>query len=121
MTALQQQDDEARRVRSRHRVRVLKDLFVFQFKLLLEGFKDIVLGPLSLGAATLDFIQANEAPTRHLDAVMRLGQRFEEALDLYAASGPAAERSSQGSERLPAQTQVAAPGSVEAHEQLSPP
>ncbi|PRQ06279.1 hypothetical protein [Enhygromyxa salina] len=78
-------EPEDSRVRSRRRVRTLQDLLVFQIKLLLEGFKDLVLGPLSLGAAVLDFLLAKKAPDRYLDGVMRIGRRYEDALDLYGA------------------------------------
>jgi hypothetical protein len=39
---------------NRSRWVILRDLLIFQIKLLLDGAKDIVLSPVSLGAAAID-------------------------------------------------------------------
>ncbi|KIG16177.1 hypothetical protein DB30_04895 [Enhygromyxa salina] len=111
MSDLQLRSETDEHSRSRRRVRTLRDLVVFQVKLLLEGFKDIVLGPLSLGAALLDFIAAKQAPDRYLDTVMRLGRRYEDALDLYGALGEPGEPAEVGGPGSgePAQLAVAIP------------
>ena len=86
MTELQQRtqaEDPAAKARARRRALTVKHLIVFQVKLLLEGIKDLVLGPLSLAAAALDFLAATEAPDRYLDGVMRFGERYESWLGLY--------------------------------------
>lgn len=67
------------------RTRILRDLIVFQVKLWLEGFKDFVLVPISLGAALLDLVFGNLYGRGALYAVMRLGDRFERWVHLYAA------------------------------------
>lgn len=65
----------------RSRSKVVRDVIIFQAKLWLEGFKDFVLMPLSLGAAVIDFIFGGAT----LYSVMRLGDRFERWVHLYAA------------------------------------
>lgn len=64
---------------------ILRDLLVFQAKLWIEGFKDVVLMPVSLGAAVIDLLFGNSYERGALYAVMRLGDRFERWVDLYAA------------------------------------
>lgn len=66
------------------RTAILRDLLVFQAKLWLEGLKDIVLMPLSLGAAIIDLAVRCSYKRGALYAVMRLGDRFERWVDLYA-------------------------------------
>lgn len=67
--------------KSRSRPKIIRDVLIFQAKLWLEGFKDIALMPLSGGAAVIDFIFGSST----LYAVMRLGDRFERWIHLYAA------------------------------------
>ena len=73
------------------RSEVLRDVLVFQVKLWVEGFKDVVLIPLSLGAALVDLLVRRRGGRGVLYAVMRLGDRFERWVDLYAPldDGPA--------------------------------
>ncbi|MFB6098977.1 MAG: hypothetical protein ABEK84_07695 [Salinibacter sp.] len=58
------------------RTRIVRDVLIFQAKLWLEGFKDIVLMPLSLGAAVIAVLFRGSGRDT-LYAVMRLGDRFE--------------------------------------------
>lgn len=69
---------------SRHRS-VIRDLLVFQVKLWLEGFKDVVLVPISLGAALVDLVFRRSERKGTLYSVMKMGKRFEQWVDLYAA------------------------------------
>jgi hypothetical protein len=67
------------------RRQTVRDVLIFQVKLWLEGFKDIVLMPLSLGAAAVDLFLPRKSNNRVLYAVMKLGDRFERWVHLYAA------------------------------------
>lgn len=69
----------------RSRSTVVRDVFIFQAKLWLEGFKDIVLMPLSLGAAVIDLVFRKSSSRSTLYSVMKLGDRFEQWVHLYAA------------------------------------
>ena len=64
---------------------IVRDVLIFQVKLWLEGFKDIVLMPLSLGAAVVDLFFQRKSGEGVLYSVMRLGDRFERWVHLYAA------------------------------------
>lgn len=73
----------AQRREKRRRWRTLRDVLMFQGKILVEGLKDIVLIPVSIAAAVVDVINASRRPDRYLDRLMHLGKRFEQWLDLY--------------------------------------
>lgn len=77
-------DTDSSRSRPSRRT-IIRDLIVFQVKLWLEGFKDFVLMPLSLGAAILDVIFRWATGGGALYAIMRLGNRFEQWVNLYGA------------------------------------
>ncbi len=66
---------------------MLRDLVIFQVKLFLDGVKDLVLMPLSVGAFLLDILPQSSARTgRNFYAVMRAGERFDLWLNLYDAT-----------------------------------
>lgn len=67
------------------RATIFRELVVFQVKLWVEGFKDIALVPLSLGAAVIDLIFGSPRGRGALYSVMRLGDRFERWVHLYGA------------------------------------
>ncbi len=64
---------------------IVRDALIFQVKLWLEGFKDLVLMPLSLGAALIDILFRDPSNRGALYAVMKMGNRFERWVHLYAA------------------------------------
>lgn len=62
-----------------------RDVVLLQFKLLLDAARDLLLSPLTLAAAALDLALSRFQPPRYFHAVLRLGQRSEEWIDLWAA------------------------------------
>jgi hypothetical protein len=68
---------------------ILRDLGIFQVKLVVDGAKDIVLAPLSLVAAALDLLFPGSQPGRRFYAVMRVGERFDRWLSLFSAADKA--------------------------------
>ncbi len=65
------------------------DLLIFQRKLWLDGLKDVVLLPLSLVAAGIDFVFR----ARLFYRVLRIGERFDLWLNLFGvAQGAEQER-----------------------------
>jgi hypothetical protein len=70
---------------STSRTKIVRDVLIFQAKLWLEGFKDFVLMPLSLGAAVIDLVFQRSGQQGTLYSVMRMGDRFEQWVHLYAA------------------------------------
>jgi hypothetical protein len=58
-------------------------VLVFQFKLVVDGFKDLFLAQVALGAALVDLIRRDGTPGRRFYGIVRLSHRFEEWIDLY--------------------------------------
>ena len=70
----------------RSRLRLLRDVIVFQVKLGLEAFLDITLIPVSLAAAGLDLVLGNWRQPRWFHAVLRFGERCERRIDLWGVA-----------------------------------
>ena len=69
---------------------IVRDLVIFQIKLLLDGLKDVVLSPLAILAAALDFMSPTARSGRRFYAVLMLGERFDRWLSLFSVSEKAA-------------------------------
>lgn len=81
---------------SRHAKRVvIRDLLIFQVKLLLDGVKDVVLMPASIVAAGLDVVFPGPQPGRLFYQVLRAGERFDRWLSLFSA-GERAQQEREG-------------------------
>jgi hypothetical protein len=65
------------------RWRLARDLGVFEVKLAVDGVKDLVLAPLALAAVLADMVMPAESRGVFLQAVIRIGERFEKWLNLY--------------------------------------
>lgn len=63
----------------------LRDFFIFQLKLMLDGLKDVVVFNLSIGAVVLDFLSGRGRRPRLFYSVMRLSERWDLWLNLHAA------------------------------------
>lgn len=63
---------------------LLRDLIIFQVKLLLDGLKDIVLSPLAIAAVLWDLVPSRNAPRgRAFYQILKVGERFDLWLNLY--------------------------------------
>ena len=65
------------------RLRIVRDVLVFQFKLGMEALLDITLIPVSLAAAAVDLLLGNWRRPRWFHAVLRFGERCERRIDLW--------------------------------------
>lgn len=65
---------------------VLRDLMIFQLKLMLDSAKDIVLSPLAIIAAAADILFPTERTGKRFYMVMRIGERFDQYLSLFGAA-----------------------------------
>jgi len=63
---------------------------VFQAKLVVDGLKDLALGPLSLLCAALGLIYDRDDPERRFRSLMRYGQDFDRWVDLFGEGEPPA-------------------------------
>ncbi len=82
--------EEAASERSAHRWALVRDVIVLQLKLLLEGIRDVTLGPLGLIAGLWGIATGTERPGRLFRRVLRASARFDAWLDLYGALDRAA-------------------------------
>ena len=74
---------------------LIRDLLILQLKLALDGFKDVFLSPLAVGAAVLDVLAGPPAEGYRLYKVLYWGEKFDLWLNLYGATGEA-ESSGEG-------------------------
>ncbi|PCI75660.1 MAG: hypothetical protein COB20_12385 [SAR86 cluster bacterium] len=61
----------------------LRKFGVFQLKLYIDAFRDILLSALSLGAFIIDLIQQNDGPDSYFEKVLRFGRRTEKSINLF--------------------------------------
>lgn len=73
------------------RWQLVHDVVIFQIKLGLEALLDIALIPISLAAAGLDFVLGNWRRPRLFHAVLRVGERCENWIDLWGIPARQAE------------------------------
>jgi hypothetical protein len=66
----------------------LRDVAVFQLKMLLDNLRDFALMPISLVAAAIDLIFKGERQGSLFYQVLRWGAHSEEVIDVYSAIGP---------------------------------
>ena len=71
------------RSRRGSRLRLVRDVLVFQVKLGLEALLDVTLIPVSLAAAGVDLLLGNWRRPRWFHAVLRFGERCERRIDLW--------------------------------------
>lgn len=67
------------------RRKLLRDAAVFQLKVLLDAFRDLILSPLSLLAAVVDLLLSGSRKPELFYRVLRFGRRSEDWIDLWAA------------------------------------
>lgn len=79
------------RTKPNSRLRLLRDVLVFQIKLGMEALLDLTLIPVSLAAAGLDLVLGNWRRPRWFHAVLRFGERCERRIDLWAVPTPGAD------------------------------
>ena len=75
-TSLDQQDPDTR-------IKLLWDIIVFQLKLVADGFRDLVLVPISLIAALLGFVAGGKDPAVYFRQVLQFGRRTEIWINLF--------------------------------------
>lgn len=67
------------------RWKFVRDVLVFQLKLFLDNVRDLVLMPVSLGAALIDLVFRGEREGALFYKVLRWGSQSEAVIDVYSA------------------------------------
>jgi hypothetical protein len=74
---------------------LIRDVAVFQVKLLFDGFRDLLLLPVSLVAGILSLVRGGARPGPEFYELLRVGHRSERWINLFGAAsrvhGPAAD------------------------------
>lgn len=74
---------------------MIRDVVVFQLKLLADGLRDLLLVPISLGAAIVSLLKAGPTPGTEFYDLLRLGRRSDYWINLFGAAshlhGPASD------------------------------
>lgn len=63
----------------------VRDVIVFQIKMLLDNLRDLVLMPVALGAALIDLLLRGEREGTLFYKVLRWGWHSEKVIDVYSA------------------------------------
>lgn len=69
------------------RQQLVRNIVIFQLKLWVDGFRDLVLLPVSLAAAIVGFLRSAEDPERELNQVKAYGRQTEEWINLFGQHG----------------------------------
>lgn len=69
-----------------NRWQVLRDTIAFQFKLLMDGARDVLLSPISIGAAILGLIFSPDNPGIYFNRLMKFGRKTDAWINLFGAS-----------------------------------
>ena len=65
---------------------LVRDVVVFQFKLIVDGLRDFFLVPVAFFAGLLSFVNAKDGvPGPHFYNLLQLGKQSEEWIDLFGA------------------------------------
>lgn len=64
---------------------LIRDLMVFQLKLLVDGLRDLLLVPLSIGAGIVSLLKSGSQPGSEFYDLLRVGRRSERWINLFGA------------------------------------
>jgi hypothetical protein len=67
---------------------LMRDVVVLQAKLILEGIRDVALGPIAILAGVLGALRSEDSErARYFHSVLRAGYRFDDWINLYGPLG----------------------------------
>ncbi len=65
------------------RWQLIRDLLAFQFKLALDGLRDILLSPISIGAAIFGLFTSRDDPGKHFYRLLEIGHESDRWINLF--------------------------------------
>jgi hypothetical protein len=84
----------------RKAVSLVKSVAILQLKLLLGAARDLVLSPVTLAAAALDLMRIKRHEPEYFRRAMKVGERTEDWIDLWAAAREPGEPSRENVDAL---------------------
>ena len=89
------ESEEAEKLDGPDRWTLIRDVAVFQIKLLFDGFRDLLLLPISLITGIVSLVKGGRKPSSEFYDLLRVGRRSERWINLFGAAshlhGPATE------------------------------
>ena len=67
------------------RFQLIRSVLVFQFKLALDGLRDVLLSPISLGAAILGIATSRDEPEKYFNRLLEFGRASDKWINLFDA------------------------------------
>ncbi len=83
---MQKNDDTGDRLAKVDRWTLIRDIAVFQMKLVVDGLRDLVLLPVSLGVGLYSLIRGGSEPGTEFYDLLRVGRRSEHWINLFGAA-----------------------------------
>ena len=65
---------------------LIRDVAVLQVKLLIDGFRDLILVPISLVAGIISLVKGGSKPSSEFYDLLRVGRRSERWINLFGAA-----------------------------------
>ena len=78
---------------------LIRDVVVFQLKLLLDALRDVLLSPASIVAGLLDLASGDDPPGRNFKRLLAAGRRSDAWINLFGHEPPESESDTAGAER----------------------
>lgn len=79
-------DDQLPEVSTPGRWELVRDIAVFQVKLIVDGLRDLVLVPISLVAGIISLLTGGDKPGSEFYELLRMGRRSERLINLFGAA-----------------------------------
>ncbi len=76
---------------------LLRDALAFQLKLFVDGIRDVVMMPISIGVVVLDLLGVGPHPGQNFYKLLEVGRRTEHWINLFGSSGSDALGAGRGS------------------------
>ncbi|MFP6802839.1 MAG: hypothetical protein VCA12_06855 [Pseudomonadales bacterium] len=75
------------------RGQLLRHILVFQFKLAMDGIRDVLLSPISVIAALAGILTNHPDPSRYFNQLLQLGHRSDQWINLFNSHSKDSESS----------------------------
>ncbi len=80
------ESEEVEKLDGPDRWTLIRDVAVFQIKLLFDGFRDLLLLPISLIAGIVSLVKGGREPSSEFYDLLRIGRRSERWINLFGAA-----------------------------------